>query len=84
MPISRLLQSSAFEPSEIRALTEAFEAVCRELRLDRSNDPLRDLVARKVIGFAECGTRDPKSIRVSVLAGVEGIYRHSRGDRIAA
>lgn len=84
MPISRLLQNSAFEPSEIRTLTEAFDAVCCELKLERSNDPLRDLIARKVIAFAECGTRDPKSIRVFVLAGVEGIYRHRLGGQIAA
>lgn len=79
MPIARLLQDSAFEPAEVEALTEAFERVCRELNLTHKSDPRRDLVARKVIEFAECGSRDPVLIRAFVLTEVQGIYKHIRG-----
>jgi hypothetical protein len=79
MPISGLLQNSAFEPSEVKALTEAFERVCRELRLVQTEDPMRELVARKVIEFAERGMCDPALIRVFVLTEVQGIYQHAQG-----
>jgi hypothetical protein len=78
MPISRLLQNSAFDSAEIEGLTKAFENVCRELKLTRKN-PMRELVARKIIDFAERGSRDPELIRAFVLTEIQQIYKHSRG-----
>jgi hypothetical protein len=76
MPISRLLQNSAFEPAEVEALTEAFERICRELKLARGvDDSMRELVARKVIGFAECGSRNQELVRASVLTEVQKVYQ---------
>ena len=79
MPIARLLQDSAFEPAEVEALTEAFERICRELNFTDKSDPMRDLVARKVVEFAECGSRDPVLIRAFVLTEVQGINKHIGG-----
>jgi hypothetical protein len=78
MPISRLLHSSSFDPSEIDALIEAFNIVCRELKLEDESDPLRELIARQVITAAENGTRDPLLIRAFALAGMKEIRRHRR------
>ncbi len=67
MPISRLLQNTAFEPAEIDALTEAFETICRALKLGKSKEALREKVAQKVIVFAELGERNPEKISQYVL-----------------
>ena len=47
----------AFEPAEVKALTAAFDRICRELKLERKAEPVRGLVARKVIEFADHGSR---------------------------
>jgi hypothetical protein len=77
MPISRFLHNSSFEPSEIEALVEAFNLVCRELGLEDERDPLRELVAKQVITAAENGTRNPLLIRAFALARIKEI-RHRR------
>ena len=82
MPISRLLQNSAFEPTQIEALVEAFNMVCREFKLESTSDPLRELVARKIIEFAEKGTTDLLLLRAFVASHLEGTIR--RHDRKAA
>ena len=83
MPISRLLQNSAFDQTQIDALVEAFNRVCRELELDDESDPLRELVARKIIEFAENGTTDPLLLRAFAASHLEGMVQR-RQDRKAA
>ena len=78
MPIRLLLQSSAFEPSEVEALAEAFESVCYKLKIVRIDNPTRALIARKVINFAECGCSDPGLIRAFVLVEMQELARGSR------
>jgi hypothetical protein len=68
VPLYRLLQNSAFEPAAIEAMSAAFEDVCRDLGLAERTDPLRDLVAKKVIEFAQRGERDPARLRDLTLA----------------
>lgn len=80
MPIYTLLQNSAFEPTEVEALAEAFETICSQLQVTTANDPMRDRVARKVIELAECGTRDQQEICILVLAAIQGINKHNGGD----
>jgi len=63
MPIYRLLQSHAFGPDEIRVLTTAFEEALQTLRLVDRADPATELVARKIIEFAQQGERDPVRLR---------------------
>ena len=84
MPVARLLENSSYDPSEIQALTTAFDQVCRELGLSLRSDPLRRVVARKIFENAESGTREAKWIRAFVLAEMQGIYQHSRGRKAAA
>ncbi len=71
VPLHRLLGDSAFEPLHIEAMVFAFEAVCLELRLaQRPNDPLREMVALKVIEFAQRGEREPQRLRDLALAAL--------------
>lgn len=72
LPILRMLPTSAFEPSEVAALTQAFETVCRDLKFGQSDEPLREAVARKVIECAATGERDPERIRNRVLNEMQG------------
>jgi len=68
VPLYRLLQNSAFEPPAIKAMSAAFEDVCRALGLAERTDPLRDLVAKKIIELAQQGERDPARLRDQALA----------------
>jgi hypothetical protein len=57
MPLVRLLQHSAFEPERIEMMSAAFEQACRELGVT-TEDPLREIVARRIIECAQTGERD--------------------------
>jgi hypothetical protein len=72
MPIGRWLQNSAFEPSEIDALTEAFETICHELKLGKDQEALREKAAQKVFELAELGERNPEAISQCVLKDMRG------------
>ena len=63
MPIYRLLQNTTFEPEHVTLMTDAFEDVCRELRLAVREDALRDIVAKTIIECAQRGIRDPLELR---------------------
>ena len=71
MPISEILKGGAFEPTHIEAMGQAFEAVCSGLGLTNRDDPLRDLVARKVIECAQRGEHDPERLARIVLAALQ-------------
>jgi hypothetical protein len=77
MAICRFLHHSAFDPAEAQALAETFDRICRELKLESETDPVRELVARKVIEFAESNSRDPELIRAFVLSEIQSISRHT-------
>ena len=53
MPLIRLLQNSAFEPEFIDVMSAAFQQACNELGLAETDDPLREIVARKIIECAQ-------------------------------
>ena len=50
MAIHRLLENAVFDPAKVHVMIEAYECACRELHLTEGrNDPLTDLVARKIM-----------------------------------
>ena len=58
----------AFEPADIEAMSRALEAACAVLRLSKREEPLRQIVARKVVECAGTGERDPRVLcRMVVL-----------------
>jgi hypothetical protein len=63
MAIYRLLQNTNFETEDIAVMAAVFEDLCVELGLAQREDPLRDMVARKVIECAQMGERDPVQLR---------------------
>jgi hypothetical protein len=65
--IYRLLQFSAFEPEEITRMTAAYEHALRALRLADRQDPITELVAKKIIEVARLGESDPVRIQIRAL-----------------
>jgi hypothetical protein len=63
MPILRLLQKNMpMEPEEISRLTTAYEQALRGIGLVDRDDPLSEMVAKKVIKIAKTGVRHPTDI----------------------
>jgi hypothetical protein len=67
MPLTPYLKEAVFDPNAIKAMTAAFEAVCDSLKLLDRDDPITEIVARKVIEVGGTGERDPERIRELVL-----------------
>lgn len=56
--IYRLLQNSPLGPEEIAILTEAYEAMLHKLNLVDRNDPITEIVAKKIIELGQRGVRE--------------------------
>jgi hypothetical protein len=68
MITQQLFGALAFEPADIEAMSRALEAACAVLRLSKREEPLRQIVARKVVECAGAGERDPRILcRMVVL-----------------
>jgi hypothetical protein len=70
MPITRLLQDTAFGPDEIAVLVAAYEDALRALSLVNRTDLATEMVARKIIELAKQGERDPVRLRERVIEAV--------------
>jgi hypothetical protein len=66
MAIYRLLQNSPMGPEEIRRMETAYEQTLRALHLKDRNDPMTEMIAKKIIEIAQTGVKDPAQI--SLLA----------------
>ena len=62
MPINRLLKEGKFKPEDIDRLNRAFALALNLLGLIDRNDPICEMVARKIISINAAGTRDPNEI----------------------
>jgi hypothetical protein len=73
VPIDRLLNGSSLSPKKITQLKTAYESALRALHLVDRNDPIAEIVARKII---EIGKRSGDAAEISKLAvkelGIEG------------
>ena len=62
MPIRRFLSGISLEPQEIEQLNRAYKAALRSLSLVDRNDPVVEIVAKKIIEIGQTGVRDPTQI----------------------
>jgi hypothetical protein len=62
MPINRLLKVGKHTPEEIGRLNKAFALALHSMGLVDRNDPLCEMVARKVIEAGATGMSDPREI----------------------
>jgi len=67
MPIYRLLKNSPFGPEDIAVLTDAYERTLRKLSLVDRNDPLTEIVAKKVIELGQRGVHEAKKLSEMAL-----------------
>jgi hypothetical protein len=72
MAIYPLLKDSAFGPEEIKVLTTAYEDTLRTLRLADRADPATEIIAKKIIEFAQRGERDPLRLRERAIESLSG------------
>jgi hypothetical protein len=70
MPITRILQDTAFGPDEITVLVAAFEDALRALSLVNRAYLATEIVATKIIELAKQGESDPVRLRERVVAAV--------------
>ena len=71
MPIRKYIPGATFGPETIKDMTTAFDRIRVVLNLENANDPLVEVVAKKVIGLASQGCLDPKEIERRVIADTE-------------
>jgi hypothetical protein len=67
MAIYRIFKKKAFEPDEILILSAAYEDALSVLRLSDRQDPITEIVARKIIEAAQSGERNTRRIRDQAL-----------------
>lgn len=72
MVVYRLFRNEPFEPEAIVNMTRAYADVCRTLGLSDANHSETNVVAVKVIEFAQRGARDPLLLRDCVLEALRG------------
>jgi len=71
MAVYRLFKNKAFEPEAIATMTYAYADVCRALGLPDGDYPQTNVVAKKIIEFAQRGERDPARLRECVLQALQ-------------
>ena len=67
MPINRLLNGSNLGPEEVEKLNRAYTHALRQLHLVDRDDPVADIVARKIIEVGATGISDPKEISKTAI-----------------
>ena len=67
MAIYRLLKNSTLEPEEISRITEAYEQALQTLCVKNRDDPLTEMIAKKIIKIAKTGIHDPIQIAARVI-----------------
>jgi hypothetical protein len=67
----KYIPGTTFGPETIKDMTTAFERIRRVLKLKDPDDPLIEVVAKKVISLACQGTLDPKEIECLVIANTK-------------
>ena len=81
MPITRLLQDTAFGPDEIAVLVAAYEDALRALSLVNRSDLATEMVAKRIIELAKQGERDPVRLRERAMEAVSSLTAE-RGSRV--
>jgi hypothetical protein len=72
MPINHLLRNLPVGPEEVSSLTAAYEQALRGSGLVDRNDPLAEMVAKKVISISQTGLRNPADISARAIKELGG------------
>lgn len=67
LAVRRLLAKSPLGPEEIDILAKAYERTLHALGLVDRNDPLTEIIAKKIIEIGQTGLRDPSQISAQAV-----------------
>jgi hypothetical protein len=67
VPIQRLLKEAVFDPDEVARLVAAYESALKLLRPKDRTDPVKELVAKKIIEVSRSGEPDPAKVCAQAL-----------------
>ena len=71
MAIYRLLKNCTLEPKEVSCITEAYEKALHTLCVKDRDDPLTEIIAKKIIKIAQTGVHDPAQISAVAIKELE-------------
>jgi len=71
MPIRKYIADSAFDPETIKAMVVAFDDVMTILNIHGREDPLAEVIAKKIVSLASQHVSDPEQIKRLVIADSE-------------
>ena len=72
MAIYRIIRGRVFEPEAVISMAKAYEDALVALGLTDRQDPITELVAKKIVEIAETGERDPTRLRDRALEEIRG------------
>lgn len=67
MTIHRLLQGSSLGAEDIERIAAAYERTLHALSLKDRNDPITEMIARKIIEIADAGSRYPAELSARAI-----------------
>jgi hypothetical protein len=70
MAIYRLFRSLPMGPDEIDRLGSAYELTLKALSLKDRNDPLTEMIAKKIIEVGQTGVKEPEQISALAIKGL--------------
>ncbi|MBR0818898.1 hypothetical protein [Bradyrhizobium liaoningense] len=71
MAIYRLLKNSQLNPIEVDRIAAAYDHTLRILCVKDRDDPLTEMVAKKIIKIAQTGVHDPTDISALAIKELE-------------
>jgi hypothetical protein len=70
-----MLQEASFGPDEITCMAAGYECALRELGLADRQDPITEVIAKKIIELSRDGERDPKQMCAKAIREL-GLPKH--------
>ena len=67
-------RGGVFEPEATAAISEAFDAACKELHDTGQPEVVREVLAERIIKLAKSGELDPVRLREAALVGLRRRY----------
>jgi hypothetical protein len=71
MSITPFLRNQAFDPETVEVMAKAFATTCEALGLTDRTDAMTELVAQKIIEFAQRGLKNPFALHVAAMQEFE-------------
>jgi hypothetical protein len=72
MSIRSFVKTGVFDPEAIAAMSEAFDAACKELHDTGQPLVVLEVIAKRIIAAASIGERDSVRLRAAALVGLPG------------